>query len=65
MENDKEDCMLPRDPIILFSYVNTKLRDRDPSLDAFCEEAGADKAALCAALAEAGYAYDPVRNQFV
>ncbi|HIZ62381.1 MAG TPA: DUF4250 domain-containing protein [Candidatus Gemmiger avistercoris] len=57
--------MLPRDPIILFSYVNTKLRDRDPSLDAFCEEEGADKAALCAVLAEAGYAYDPVRNQFV
>ncbi len=57
--------MLPRDPIILFSYVNTKLRDRDPSLDAFCAVEDTDKAALCAALAEAGYEYDPVRNQFV
>lgn len=57
--------MLPRDPIILFSYVNTKLRDRDPSLDAFCAVEDTDKAALCATLAEAGYEYDPVRNQFV
>lgn len=56
--------MLPRDPMILFSYVNTKLRDRDPSLDAFCEEEGADKDALCATLAEAGFEYDPKRNQF-
>lgn len=56
--------MLPRDPMILFSYVNTKLRDRDPSLDAFCEEEGADKDALCATLAEAGFEYDPMRNQF-
>ncbi|MDY5783285.1 MAG: DUF4250 family protein, partial [Gemmiger sp.] len=28
--------MLPADPIILLSYVNTKLRDRDESLDEFC-----------------------------
>lgn len=57
--------MLPRDPIILVSYVNTKLRDRDASLEAFCEEEDADQAALCAALAEVGFEYNPVRNQFV
>ena len=29
--------MLPNDPMILLSYVNTKLRDRDASLDQFCD----------------------------
>lgn len=57
--------MLPQDPMILLSYVNTKLRDRDASLEAFCEEEGADKSALCAALAEVGYEYSAARNQFV
>ena len=57
--------MLPVDPIILLSYVNTKLRDRDESLDEFCLVEGADKAGLCAKLAEAGYEYSAARNQFV
>lgn len=57
--------MLPQDPIILLSYVNTKLRDRDAGLAAFCEEEEADSSALCAALAEVGYEYDPAQNQFV
>lgn len=57
--------MLPRDPIILLSYVNTKLRDRDADLAAFCEAENADKATLCATLAEAGFSYDPTHNQFV
>lgn len=57
--------MLPRDPMILVSYVNTKLRDRDASLEAFCEEEDADQTTLCATLAEVGFAYDPARNQFV
>lgn len=57
--------MLPNDPMILLSYVNTKLRDRDANLDQFCERENAEEQALCAKLAEVGYAYDPQRNQFV
>ena len=57
--------MLPQDPMILLSYVNTKLRDRDRYLDAFCDREDADEAALCARLAQVGYAYDPQRNQFI
>ncbi len=57
--------MLPRDPVILLSYVNTKLRDRDASLAIFCEEEDADESALCAALAEIGYRYDAEQNRFV
>ena len=36
--------MLPQDPIILLSYVNTQLRDRDASLAAFCDRENADEA---------------------
>ena len=57
--------MLPQDPVILLSYVNTKLRDRDPDLAAFCRKEDADEAALCARLADIGYAYSAQRNQFV
>lgn len=57
--------MLPQDPIILLSYVNTKLRDRDPDLAAFCCREDADEQALRARLAEVGYEYSTERNQFV
>lgn len=57
--------MLPRDPIILVSYVNTQLRDHYNDLETFCEEEGTDETALRAALAEVGYQYDPAQNRFV
>lgn len=57
--------MLPHDSVMLLSYVNTQLRDRDTSLDALCDREDADKQALCAALAEIGYEYNAEQNQFV
>lgn len=57
--------MLPADPIILLSYVNTQLRDHYASLDDFCSDQDADKNALCAKLADVGYEYNASRNQFV
>ena len=57
--------MLPQDPVILLSYVNTKLRDRDPDLAAFCREEDADEAALRDRLAKIGYEYSAQHNQFV
>ena len=57
--------MLPHDPVMLLSSVNTQLRDRDASLDAFCDREDADKQALCAALAEIGYEYNAEQNRFV
>ena len=56
---------LPRDPMILFSVLNMKLRDFYPSLDALCEDMDEDKAALIEAMAKAGFRYDPERNAFV
>ena len=34
---------LPSDPMILLSFINTKLRDFYPSLDALCEDANISK----------------------
>ena len=56
--------MLPQDPIILLSYVNTKLRDEYPSLDALCDGLDTGKAELVDRLAGTGFAYDPASNQF-
>lgn len=55
---------LPKDPMILLSYVNTRLRDSGDSLEAFCEEMDTDRADLETTLAAAGFIYDPEKNQF-
>ena len=57
--------MLPKDPVILLSYVNTKLRDRDRDLDECCTVEDVSKDELCGRLAEIGYQYEPSRRQFV
>ena len=56
---------LPRDPMILFSVINMKLRDFYPSLDALCDDLDEDKQAIINALAKVGFRYDPERNAFV
>lgn len=56
--------MLPSDPMILYSYVNQKLRDDYPSLDALCEDLELDRAALEEKLAAAGFVYDEARSCF-
>jgi len=56
---------LPSDPIMLLSFVNTKLRDDYSSLDEFCSSLGADKDDICAKLAEVNYIYDEELNKFV
>lgn len=56
--------MIPKDPFILLSFINTKLRDEYSGLDALCDGLDADKAELIGRLSGAGYAYDPESNQF-
>ena len=57
--------MLPQDPVILLSFVNTKLRDCYPSLEELCDDLQADQKQLSEKLAGIDYRYDPERNQFV
>lgn len=49
---------------MLFSFVNTKLRDMYDSLDAFCKEEGVDKEWVINSLRELGFEYDKNRNKF-
>lgn len=57
--------MLPKDPVILLSYINTKLRDEYPSLAELCAALDADRATLEDALSALEYRYDPKQNQFI
>ncbi|MEE0801367.1 MAG: DUF4250 domain-containing protein [Gemmiger sp.] len=57
--------MLPTDPVILLSYVNTRLRDQNESLEDFCLSENVEEDGLCAKLAQVGYEYNKERNQFV
>ena len=57
--------MLPQDPIILLSYVNTKLRDEYSSLDDLCGALDADKEELVRKLETVGYTYDEEKNRFL
>jgi len=56
--------MLPKDPVILLSYVNMKLRDEYASLQELCGAEDADPSALTDSLAAIGYQYDEEKNQF-
>lgn len=55
---------LPKDPVILLSFVNTKLRDFYPDLDTFCEDMDVDKSEIIQALSSIDYVYNKEKNQF-
>ena len=56
--------MLPRDPNMLLSIINMKLRDFYPSLDALVDDMDEDKAEIIDIMAGMGYNYDSGTNQF-
>ena len=56
--------MLPKNPIILLSIVNTKLRDFYSSLDELCQDLDESKDEIIDILASGGYIYDKELNQF-
>lgn len=56
--------MLPQDPFILLSYVNTQLRDNYPSLEVLCDNAGVPVAEVISKLEQAGFQYVPELRQF-
>jgi len=57
--------MIPKDPVMLLSFVNLKLRDYYSDLDAMCEDLDVDKAELIAKLEAIDYRYDVQLNKFV
>ena len=56
---------LPKDPAMLLSVVNMKLRDFYPSLDELCRSEDVSRSELEQALASLRYVYREERNQFV
>ena len=57
--------MIPKDPMILLSYVNTQLRDYSDSLEALCTLRGIKKEELIEKLDMIDYHYDEELNKFV
>lgn len=56
---------VPNDPVILLSFLNTKLRDYYPSLHALCDDLELDENALTQKIAAIGYTYDSDKNKFI
>lgn len=56
--------MIPKDPIILLSYVNTLLRDYYDSLEMLCTSRGLNKHQLLEQMKGINYHYDESSNQF-
>ena len=55
---------LPKDPMMLFSVINMKLRDNYSSLDELCDDMHIRKEELVQKLKNAGFEYSPENNKF-
>ena len=56
--------MHPKDPMMLFSYINMKLRDQYPSLDELCQAEDIDTNWLLDQLGAVGFEYSAEHNKF-
>jgi uncharacterized protein Usg len=61
MSNDS----IPKDPVMLLSYVNTQLRDFYPDIEEMCKSLDIDREELENKLAAIDYKYDGSMNKFV
>lgn len=57
--------MIPKDPVMLLSFLNLKLRDFYGSLEALCEDLDVNQVEIEEKLQAIGYVYNKERNQFV
>ena len=55
---------LPKDPMMLLSFINMKLRDFYPSLDALCKDMDVNKEDIVNTLKAAGFEYNRELNKF-
>ena len=55
---------LPADPMMLYSVINTKLRDEYPDLGKMCEDIHINAEDITERLGMAGLEYDEELNQF-
>lgn len=57
--------MIPKDPFMLLSYINTQLRDKYSSLDELCDDMDVSAEDIISKLDNAGYIYDKNANKFI
>ena len=57
--------MIPKDPVMLLSFINLKLRDYYSDFETLCEDLDVDGTEIMNKLAGINYQYDMDRNQFV
>lgn len=62
---EENEMTLPKDPYLLLSVVNMKLRDNYKSLDELCDDMDENPAEISSALEKTGYVYSKELNQFV
>ena len=55
---------IPKDPIMLLSFINMKLRDEYPNLAELCKGLDIDEPELKEKLKSVGFDYIPDINQF-
>lgn len=55
---------LPKDPFMLLSFINTKLRDDFSSLDELCKALSVSKQEIEKTLENIDYHYDGDKNSF-
>ena len=57
--------MIPKDPVMLLSFINLKLRDFYDDLGALCDDLDVDRQEIENKLAVIDYRYNTEKNQFV
>ena len=57
--------MIPKDPFMLLSWINTQLRDYYPSLDELCKAQNLNRRSIEQTLGSIDFIYDPQTNSFV
>ena len=61
----EEMNIMPKDPNILLSYINTGLRDSYDSLEEMCRSLDLDEQDVRKSLSDIGYEYDAGLNKFI
>lgn len=56
---------VPKDPVMLMSYLNTQLRDHYSTWEECCKSLNLEKEQIEKTLKQIDYVYDPERNQFI
>ncbi len=55
----------PKDPAMLLSWTNMKLRDFYPDMESLCEDLCIDQDEIFGLLSQGGYEYDREHNKFI